>query len=108
MRITGVEPFLMSYPMPRPLRLPFWGGERKILKRDAMLIRVDTDVGVRGWAPGPAHERAAHEIREAIGRPGWRSPCRRRITLHTVSCVDGLRCRLRRASMNPTRQVLRI
>jgi len=65
-RITGVEPFLMSCPMPQPLRLPFWGGERTILKRDAMLIRVDTDGGVRGWAPGPAHERAAHEIREVI------------------------------------------
>ena len=49
----------MSYPMPEPLRLPFWGGERTILKRDAMLLRITTDTGLRGYAPGPAHERAA-------------------------------------------------
>ena len=52
--------------MPEPLRLPFWGGERTILKRDAMFIRVTTDTGLRGYAPGPAHERAAVEIREVI------------------------------------------
>jgi L-alanine-DL-glutamate epimerase-like enolase superfamily enzyme len=66
-KITGVEPHLMSFPLPEPLRLPFWGGERTILKRDAMLIRVTTDAGICGWAPGPAHERAAREIRETIG-----------------------------------------
>ena len=66
MRITGVEPHLMSFPLPVPLRLPFWGGERTILKRDAMLIKVTTDAGICGWAPGPAHERAAREIRETI------------------------------------------
>ncbi len=56
----------MSHPFPEPLRLPFWGGERTILKRDAMLIRVTTDAGFIGYAPGPAHERAALEIREVI------------------------------------------
>src|SRR5262249_10855576 len=49
-----------------PLRLPFWGGERTIVKRDAMLIRVRTDNGLLGYAPGPAHERAANEIRDSI------------------------------------------
>ena len=66
MKITKVESFLLSFPMPEPLRLPFWGGERTILKRDAMFIRVTTDTGLRGYAPGPAHERAAVEIREVI------------------------------------------
>src|SRR3954454_10078444 len=56
----------MSCPLPEPMRLPFWGGERTILKRDAMLIRVKTDNGLVGYAPGPAHERAATEIREVI------------------------------------------
>ncbi len=65
-KITEVEAFLMSSPLPEPLRLPFWGGERTILKRDAMLIRVTTDGGLRGYAPGPAHERAARGIREVI------------------------------------------
>lgn len=66
MKITEVRAFLMSSPLPEPLRLPFWGGERTILKRDAMLIRVKTDNGLTGYAPGPAHERAAHEIHDII------------------------------------------
>ncbi len=47
--------------------LPFWGGVRTIVKRDAMLIKIDTDSGLVGYAPGPAHERAADEIRNIIG-----------------------------------------
>src|SRR5881628_1552633 len=66
MKITEVEGILMSCLLPEPLRLPFWGGERTILKRDAMLIRVTADNGLVGYAPGPAHERAAFEIREVI------------------------------------------
>jgi L-alanine-DL-glutamate epimerase-like enolase superfamily enzyme len=65
-KVAEVEAFLMSCPLPEPLRLPFWGGERTILKRDAMLIRVTMDNGVRGYAPGPAHEGAARRIRETV------------------------------------------
>ena len=67
MQITKVESFLMSYPMPEPVVLPFWGGVRTIIKRDAMLIKIGTDSGLVGYAPGPAHERAADEIRNIIG-----------------------------------------
>ena len=56
----------MSYPLPRKLELPFWGGSRIILKRDAMLIRIFTDTGLKGFAPGPAHLRAQTEIRDVI------------------------------------------
>jgi L-alanine-DL-glutamate epimerase-like enolase superfamily enzyme len=66
-KITEVQSFLMSFPFPQPLRIKFWNGERTILKRDAMLIRVRTDGGVVGYAPGPAHERADREIRDLIG-----------------------------------------
>jgi L-alanine-DL-glutamate epimerase-like enolase superfamily enzyme len=65
-KITHVEAFLMSYALPEPMRLPFWNGERTIIKRDAMLIRVRTDTGLTGYAPGPAHERAQKEIHEVI------------------------------------------
>jgi L-alanine-DL-glutamate epimerase-like enolase superfamily enzyme len=65
-KITEVQAFLMSFPFPQPLLLPFYGGERTILKRDAMLIRVAADNGLVGYAPGPAHERAAREIQESI------------------------------------------
>jgi len=57
----------MSCQMPEPVRLQFWGGERTIIKRDAMLIRITTDTGLTGYAPGPAHERADREIRQKIG-----------------------------------------
>ncbi len=66
MKITDIQGILMSYPLAEPLRLPFNNGERTILKRDAMLIRVRTDGGLTGYAPGPAHERAAHEIHGVI------------------------------------------
>ncbi|XOV91494.1 MAG: mandelate racemase/muconate lactonizing enzyme family protein [Bacteroidota bacterium] len=66
MKITKTEAFLMSYPMPEPIRLPFFGGERTIVKRDAMLIRVTTDNGLQGYAPGPAHERAKKDIETTI------------------------------------------
>jgi L-alanine-DL-glutamate epimerase-like enolase superfamily enzyme len=67
MQIAAVEAFLLSCPLPEPLKLGFWGGERTILKRDAMLVRVTTTSGLRGYGPGPAHERAAREIRDVIG-----------------------------------------
>jgi L-alanine-DL-glutamate epimerase-like enolase superfamily enzyme len=66
MKIERVEAILMSCPLPEPLSLPFWGGVRTILKRDAMLVRVTTDTGLRGYAPGPAHERARREIQGSI------------------------------------------
>ncbi len=67
MKITGIRSHLLSYPFPEPIRLPFHGGERTILKRDAMFIRVDTDSGLTGYAPGPGSERAQREIQEIIG-----------------------------------------
>jgi len=66
MQITQVESFLMSYRMPESVKLAFWGGERTIFKRDAMLVRISTDTGLTGYAPGPAHERARHEINTVI------------------------------------------
>jgi L-alanine-DL-glutamate epimerase-like enolase superfamily enzyme len=78
-KITRVDSFLMSCPLPQPMRLPFRNGERTILKRDAMYIRVETDTGLRGFAPGPADARAHEVIRTEIdaflrGRDprGWR------------------------------------
>ncbi|MAA53533.1 MAG: hypothetical protein CMJ41_11070, partial [Phycisphaerae bacterium] len=66
MKISKVEAFLVSCPLPESLVLPFYGGVRTVLKRDAMYIRVTADNGLTGFAPGPAHERAAREIREVI------------------------------------------
>lgn len=67
MRIASVRAHLLSYPFPEPIRLPFFGGERTILKRDAMVIRVETDNGLAGYAPGPGSEEALRAIQEQVG-----------------------------------------
>ena len=36
-KITELEAALMSCPLPEPLVMPFWGGERTIIKRDALV-----------------------------------------------------------------------
>jgi len=64
--IRKVECFLLSCALPEPLVLPYFGGERRILKRDAMLIRVETDKGIVGYAPGPATEKAKRAIETVV------------------------------------------
>src|ERR1039457_984820 len=66
MKITSVRSFLLSYPFPEPVRLPFYGGERTLLKRDAMFIRVEADNGLVGYAPGPGSEAVHHIIGQTI------------------------------------------
>jgi L-alanine-DL-glutamate epimerase-like enolase superfamily enzyme len=66
MRINGVDAYLLSFPLPEPLKLAYHGGERTILKRDAMLIRVAAGDGVFGYAPGQASPRAKQIIDHLI------------------------------------------
>ena len=66
MKVTSVRSYLLSYPFDQPIRLAFYGGDRTILKRDAMFIRVETDGGLVGYAPGPGSERAHRAIGEVI------------------------------------------
>jgi L-alanine-DL-glutamate epimerase-like enolase superfamily enzyme len=66
MKISEVKAFLLSFPLPQPLRLTFYGGERTVLKRDAMLIRVKVASGLVGYAPGPGSERVYEWIRDVI------------------------------------------
>jgi len=67
MKIASVQSYLLSCPFAEPIRLPFWGGERTILKRDAMFIRVTADNGLVGYAPGAADVRAQQAIQDVIG-----------------------------------------
>ncbi|HYI96049.1 MAG TPA: mandelate racemase/muconate lactonizing enzyme family protein [Bryobacteraceae bacterium] len=67
LKITGVQAFLLSYPFEAPIKLNYHGGERTIMKRDAMLIRVETDKGVIGYAPGQGSETAKKAIDEIVG-----------------------------------------
>ena len=82
MKITGVRAFLLSYPFEKTLTYNYFGGERSIFKRDAMLIRIDTDSGIVGWAPGQASETARHAIENTI------SPF---LTGHHLADPDALR-----------------
>jgi len=67
MQISSVRAFLLSYPFSEPLRLPFYGGERTILKRDAMLIRIKADSGLTGYGPGPGSEKWQQAIQSTVG-----------------------------------------
>lgn len=66
MTIRSVESFLLSYAFPKPLEMPFYGGLRRILKRDAMLIRITSSNGLKGYAPGPASEAAQERIQRDL------------------------------------------
>jgi L-alanine-DL-glutamate epimerase-like enolase superfamily enzyme len=66
MRIASVRSFLLSYPLREPLKLSYFGGERTVIKRDAMLIRVETESGVVGYGPGQASLRAHDAIAGTI------------------------------------------
>ncbi len=66
MKIAKVQSILLSCPLPEPVRLTYYGGERTILKRDAMLIRVETDKKLVGWAPGQGSEKAHRYITDQI------------------------------------------
>jgi L-alanine-DL-glutamate epimerase-like enolase superfamily enzyme len=66
MKIASVRSHLLSYPFEEPIHLPFYGGDRTILKRDAMFIRVETDNGLVGYAPGPGSEIAQRAIEHTI------------------------------------------
>ena len=66
MIIKSVRSFLLSYPLREPVKLSYYGGDRTILKRDAMLIRVEADNGLVGYGPGQGSERAHHLIQSVI------------------------------------------
>lgn len=66
MKITEVRAFLLSCPMPEPVRLPFYGGERTILKRDALYVKVSTDAGLSGFGPGAASETTAAMVNDLL------------------------------------------
>lgn len=66
MKIRSVRAALLSYGLAEPIRLRYHGGERIIIKRDAMLIRVETDGGLVGYAPGQGTERAKDMVDQLI------------------------------------------
>lgn len=66
MRIRRVEAFLLSCPLDPVVTMSYYGGRRTIVKRDAMIVRVEADNGLIGYGPGPAHEGALQRIRTVV------------------------------------------
>jgi L-alanine-DL-glutamate epimerase-like enolase superfamily enzyme len=66
MRIRSVQAHLLSSKLPAPLTLPYYGGTRTIVKRDAMLIRVEADNGLVGYGPGQGSEVAQRGIESVV------------------------------------------
>ena len=66
MIIKSIEPHLLSCPLPEPAVYPFHGGCRTIYKRDAMVVRVETEDGTVGYAPGAASEDNVRKIEKEI------------------------------------------
>jgi L-alanine-DL-glutamate epimerase-like enolase superfamily enzyme len=66
MRITDIQAFLLSSPMPQPICLTYYGGERVIFKRDAAMVKITTDGGLVGYGPAVASERAVAHINGVI------------------------------------------
>lgn len=66
MQIRSVRCHLLSYVFPEPVELQYYGGQRRVMKRDAMLIRVEADNGLVGYGPGEGSEAADRLIREVI------------------------------------------
>jgi L-alanine-DL-glutamate epimerase-like enolase superfamily enzyme len=67
MRIQSVRSFLLSYTLPEPLRLSYYGGERTVVKRDAMLVRVETDLGIVGYGPGHGDRKTQEAVEQVVG-----------------------------------------
>ena len=82
MQIQSVRCSLLSYVFAQPVELDYYGGTRKIVKRDAMLIRVEADNGLVGYGPGEGSEAAERLIRETIAP--W-------LTGHVLRDADALR-----------------
>jgi L-alanine-DL-glutamate epimerase-like enolase superfamily enzyme len=66
MRIRSVQAHLLTYSLPEPLKVTYLGGERTIVKRDTMLIRVEADNGLIGYGPAPGTEPAKSAIDRVI------------------------------------------
>ncbi|MBY0503913.1 MAG: mandelate racemase/muconate lactonizing enzyme family protein [Bryobacteraceae bacterium] len=66
MKIVRVDAHLLSFPLPEPVELAYHGGHRRIVKRDALLIRVECASGLVGYAPGSATEAVRDVIANQI------------------------------------------
>lgn len=92
MKIKRVDSFLLSFPMPDPPKLTYYGGERTILKRDALFVRVEAANGLVGYGPGQgsdtAHDRIQNVVKPFLEGRELRDPDALRVLFHQGPGAD--------------------
>lgn len=71
MRITDVSAYPLSSPIEPPQTRRFLGGSRRLLKRDVVLVVVETADGNRGFAPAGASSSAMREYFEDVSHAAF-------------------------------------
>jgi L-alanine-DL-glutamate epimerase-like enolase superfamily enzyme len=62
MRVTDLQAYLLSSPLPEHLEVDTAAGRLLIYKQDCLLLRIHTDQGLRGYAAGPPSANLAQLI----------------------------------------------
>lgn len=62
MKVDELQAYLLTWPLPRPLRRPVYGGEVTLFKRDCLLVRARTDRGHTGYGSGTPSPNVAQLI----------------------------------------------
>jgi L-alanine-DL-glutamate epimerase-like enolase superfamily enzyme len=62
MKVTDLQAYLLSSPLPSPIQVRIAAGQLTVYKQDCLLLRVRTDLGLSGYAAGPASANLAQLI----------------------------------------------
>jgi D-galactarolactone cycloisomerase len=62
MKVTDLQAYLLSSPLSTPFRVRTAAGQLTVYKQDCLLLRVHTDLGLSGYAAGPASANLAQLI----------------------------------------------
>src|SRR5262245_40869144 len=61
-KVTDLQAYLLSAPLPEPFRTRIITGEWVCYKQDSLVIRIHTDQGLTGFSAGPASANLAQLI----------------------------------------------
>jgi L-alanine-DL-glutamate epimerase-like enolase superfamily enzyme len=87
MRITELTAHVLSSPIDPPQWRRFWGGVRRLLKRDLVLVVIDTADGRRGYAPAGASSSSMREFFTDSSHDSFASLLEDRVADHIAGLV---------------------